>query len=108
MNLRSQLPVRAHRRPSRPGPQVVRRRPNVEPREDRTVLSLSTPVLGGSNDIHFSGDAAADSIAFSVTGGLLQHNLGGQQGFNSNTDLDSSTPGDQVRAVSAITSLTFT
>ena len=50
----------------------------VERLEDRTLLSISTPVLGSSNDVVFNGDAGVDSITFSVSnGGLLQHNLDG-------------------------------
>ncbi len=75
--------------------------------ENRILLSVVTPVLS-SNDIVFNGDAAADSITFSVSGGLLQHDRGGVDGFNSNVDLDSVTAGDQTRLVSNITSLTYT
>ena len=65
--------------------------------EDRTMLSISTLVLESSNDVVFRGDADVDTITFSVSGtGQLQRNLGGSFGFNSNSDLDAITPGDQT------------
>lgn len=80
----------------------------MEQLEERRLLAVSTPVLGTSNDVVFNGDAAADSISFSVSGtGLLQHNRGGSFGFHSNQDLDSVTPPDQTRSIGDITSLTF-
>lgn len=76
--------------------------------EDRRLLTISTPILGSTNDVVFNGDNGTDSVAFSVDGGgLLQHNLGGSFGFNSTSDLDSTTAGDQTRLVSQITSLSF-
>lgn len=77
--------------------------------EDRALLSVSTPVLGSSNDVVLIGDGAVDSIEVSASsGGLLEHNLGGSFGFNSNRDLDSVTPGDQVRLINDLTSVTYT
>ena len=76
----------------------------VEQLEDRILLTVSTPVLGSGADLVFIGDGGADSILFSVSnGGLLAHNLGGSFGFNSNSDLDSVTAGDQTRLVSDLT-----
>ncbi len=82
---------------------------SFEPLESRVVLSVMTPMLGiGDNDVVFNSSVVADSVAFSVDGsGLLEHNLGGTNGFNSNVDLDSVTAGDQTRMVSALTSLTY-
>ena len=81
---------------------------SFEPLETRELLAITTPILSPSNDIVFNGDGATDSIVFSATAGeLLQHNRGGIDGFNSHIDLDSSTPGDQTRAIGSITSLTF-
>lgn len=81
--------------------------PQLERLEDRTLLSVSTPVLGASNDVVFNGDGDVDTVFLSVTStGLVQHNLGGVGGFHSNIDLDSVTAGDQTRAVADLTSLT--
>ena len=78
----------------------------VEQLEDRILLSVSTPVLGSSNDVVFNGDGGADEITFRVNSdGLLRHSLGGS--FNSVFDLDSVTPGDQTRSISDITSLSY-
>jgi hypothetical protein len=75
--------------------------------ESRVLLTIAGGVSG--TDVVFSGDGAADSTDFAVTGGgLLPHNRGGVDGFNSSIDLDSTVVGDQTLLVSAITSMAFT
>lgn len=75
--------------------------------EDRQVLSVSA-VLAGL-DVTFTGDdggASADTIVFSIdNNGLLTHNLGGTNGFNSNIDLDNTVAGDQTLSVADIANL---
>jgi hypothetical protein len=79
----------------------------MEQLEDRTLLSNSS-VLGASNEAVFNDNGDVDSVAFSVDGGgYLQQNLGGRFGFNSNSDLDSVTAGDQARLMSDMTSLSY-
>lgn len=81
---------------------------SIESLEDRTLLSI-TGALNG-NDVAFQGSSGGPTnvLIFTVDGsGNLQHNLGGQFGFNSNIDLDSAVPGDQTRLVTSLTRVDY-
>ena len=79
-----------------------------EPLENRRLLAITTPVLGGGSDIVFNGDAATDTVYFDVrSDGYLEHNLAGSFGFASSIDLDASTAGEQARRLSELTSLSY-
>ncbi|MFO0885943.1 MAG: hypothetical protein U0894_17465 [Pirellulales bacterium] len=65
------------------------------------------------NDVVFTGDAAVDTVTFTVDGtGNLQHNLpvlpATANAFNSSIDLDSAQAGDQILLASSITNFTYT
>ena len=83
-----------------------RRRPlAVEPLDDRVVPSVAIRLTGGL--VEYTGDAADDVLVLSVTpGGLLRHNLPPGGNLVSETDQDSTLPGEQPIAASATTHLT--
>src|SRR5438105_2706891 len=84
-----------------------KRQLQVEALEDRTVPTISVALTGGTQ-VAFTGNAAADSLTLTTSGGLLQHNLALGGNLVSSTDMDSTVAGAQTVSVSAITSLTFT
>jgi len=65
------------------------------------VQSHFTASLSGTT-VTFTGSVGPDSIVFDSAGGLLRHNRfsSGDEGFNSDFDFDSSTPGDQTLSAS--------
>ena len=66
-----------------------------------------TASFDGSNNVTFNGDSAGDTLIFTVSGGFLSHNrfTAGDLGFNSDIDLDSTTPGTQPLAITSVASI---
>ncbi len=83
------------------------RRCMLESLEDRRLLAVTTDPLTATNEVVFRGDAASNTVRFSVSEGYLQHDLGGQAGFDSDRDLDATIPGEQALLLGQIGSLTF-
>jgi hypothetical protein len=77
----------------------------LEKLEDRTVPAFTATLAGTTAT--FTGDAASDTLTFTVAGGQLQHNRFalGDLGFNSASDFDTTVVGDQTLAADFATAI---
>jgi hypothetical protein len=77
----------------------------LEKMEDRTVPAYTATLAGTTAT--FTGDAASDTLTFTVAGGLLQHNRFtlGDPGFNSAADFDTTVAGDQTLSADFATAI---
>jgi len=79
----------------------------LQPLEDRRMLAFTASLAG--TVATFTGDAAADTLTFSESGGQLRHNRfsAGDAGFASDGDFDSATAGIQPLAASAASTVSI-
>ncbi len=67
------------------------------------MLAFTASLVG--NVATFTGDADSDTFRLDVSGGLYEHNRGGDPGFSSDFDFDSTVAGDQTLAYLPVNSV---